>query len=109
MIKRLKKNVFDVMKTVPENRTKADVQDLIRKYLQENIPEFKKFDDKFFSSIHYGCTALSGFKKGECIHVDHNNYFIVYQGQAQRDPNDFSSVVSCHTLLSEVKIYNTGC
>lgn len=70
MIKRLKKNVFDVMKESPENRTKADVQDLIRKYLQENIPEFEKFDDKFFSSIHYGCSALSGFKKGECIPVD---------------------------------------
>ena len=48
MIKRIKKTVLDVMKQKPEDRQKADVQDLLKKYLKQ-ILVFEPFDDTFFA------------------------------------------------------------
>lgn len=48
MIKRMKKTVVDVMQQKPEDRLKADVLDLIKRYLK-TIPKFEPFDDSFFA------------------------------------------------------------
>ena len=81
MIKRIKKTVLDVIKQKPEDRSKADVLDLVKKYLI-TMPAFEPFDDAFFSQLHLECRVESDFERSQVIRIKPDTITIVYQGKA---------------------------
>ncbi len=82
MLKQEERDVKDAMMLHPEQRTeKGDVQNLIRRYLQANCDEFKNYHDpRFYSSLQYGCTAVTNIAKNESIPNKPGVIRIIYQG-----------------------------
>lgn len=98
MIKRIKRTVLDVMQQKPDDRQKADVQDLLKKYLKQ-IPTFQPFDDAFFAQLQYDCTMETNFNRGQKVELKPERMTIVYQGKAFSGPSGYDSCLPCHQVV----------
>ena len=72
---------------------------LIRKYLQQYCEEFKSFnDERFYSSLQYGCRAATNFAKNAVIPADPLVMRIIYRG-SPKDANDRLKSLKLNAVL----------